>query len=115
MSEGDIVREIRLALGRDPDLALWKNSTGTAIQDFGAGGYRNLRYGLAKGSADLIGVLAPHGRFVALEVKTYKGRIRPEQTQFLELVRRLGGVAAVVRSSDEAMAVIAAAKRGGAP
>ena len=69
-----------------------------------------MRYGLAVGSADLIGCLG--GRFIALEVKAAAGRTSPEQRQWLDLVRRNGGFAAVVRSVDEARAAIARARRG---
>lgn len=71
-----------------------------------------MRYGLQKGSADLIGVLAPEGRFLALEVKTPKGRISKEQELFLSLVRKQGGFACVVRSVDDALAAIERAKKG---
>jgi hypothetical protein len=69
-----------------------------------------VRYGLAVGSADLIGCL--DGRFVALEVKAAAGRTSPEQRQWLDLVRRNGGFACVVRSVDEARAAIARARKG---
>jgi len=105
VSEGQLQDSIRLALAHEPDLVLWRNNVGVAEQR-GA----RVRYGLATGSADLIGCLA--GRFVALEIKTATGRARPEQTQWLELVRRYGGFAAIVRSVDEARAAIARARCG---
>jgi hypothetical protein len=107
MRERDIQQAIRLALGLLPDVVLWRNSTGMTRTDD-----RVLRYGLAVGSADLIGILAPKGRFLALEVKSEEGRLRPEQTQFLELVRRCGGFACVVRSAEEALAAIERARKG---
>tara|TARA_R110000868_G_scaffold376429_1_gene641278 strand:- start:1185 stop:1511 length:327 start_codon:yes stop_codon:yes gene_type:complete len=105
MSEGHIQDEIRLALSDEPDLVLWRNNTGVA-EHRGA----RVRYGLAVGSADLIGCL--DGRFVALEVKTPVGRASTEQRQWLDLVRRHGGFAAVVRSVAEAHAAIARARTG---
>jgi hypothetical protein len=84
---------------------LWRNNTGVA-EHRGA----RVRYGLAVGSADLIGCL--DGRFVALEVKAATGRASPEQRQWLDLVRRNGGFACVVRSVDEARAAIARARTG---
>jgi len=53
-----------------------------------------------KGSPDIIGVL-PDGRFLAVEVKSPHGRLSPEQSAFLEKVRRLGGMALVVRGWRE--------------
>lgn len=73
-----------------------------------------MRYGLARGSADLVGILAPHGRLVALEVKTPTGRVAPEQEQWLELVRRMGGFACVVRSVADARDALARARMGAA-
>jgi hypothetical protein len=105
MSEGQIQDAIRLALTDEPGLVVWRNNTGVA-EHRGA----RVRYGLAVGSADLIGCLG--GRFVALEVKAAAGRTSPEQRQWLDLVRRNGGFAAVVRSVDEARAAIARARTG---
>ena len=105
MSEGHIQDEIRLALSDEPGLVLWRNNTGVADQR----GQR-VRYGLAVGSADLIGCIA--GRFIALEVKTATGRATPEQRLWLDLVRRHGGFAAIVRSVEDARAAIARARTG---
>ena len=105
MTEGHIQDEIRLALSDERDLVLWRNNVGIADQR-GA----RVRYGLAVGSADLIGCL--NGRFVALEVKTSTGRATPEQRLWLDLVRRHGGFAAIVRSTDDARAAIARARTG---
>ena len=105
MDEGATQDAIRLALSDVPDLVIWRNNTGVATHRG-----QHVRYGLAPGSADLIGVLA--GRFVALEVKTATGRVAVEQTQWLALVRRYGGFAAVVRSPEDALAAIARARTG---
>lgn len=105
MNEGQIQDAIRLALTDEPGLVVWRNNTGVA-EHRGA----RVRYGLAVGSADLIGCL--DGRFIALEVKTAVGRTSPEQRMWLDLVRRNGGFAAVVRSVDEARGAIARARTG---
>lgn len=121
--ESVLQAEIRLALGRDPSLVLWRNSTGTSVHlDPRTNRTTTVRYGLAVGSADLVGVLACNvtigevqtcvGRFIALEIKTATGRVRPEQAQWLALVRSRGGFAAVVRSVDEARAAIERARAG---
>lgn len=113
--ESVLQAEIRLALGRDPTLVLWRNSTGTAAHlNPRTNRTTTVRYGLAVGSADLVGILAPAGRFVALEVKTANGRVSPEQTTWLALVRSRGGFAAVVRSVDDAIAAIERARAGAA-
>lgn len=106
-SEHAIQTAIRLELGTYPDLVLWRNHTGVT-----QGEERIRRYGLCVGSADLIGVLAPTGRLIALEVKSATGQTTPEQDLFLALVRRMGGFAAVVRSVSDAAQAIARARRG---
>lgn len=129
MTESTLVADIRLELGKDPDVVLWRNSTGqTDEYDARRGGSRHIRYGLAKGSADLVGIvrtvevrlplegLLPRfrslGRFIALEVKTAAGRVSVDQEQWLRLVRLYGGYGAVVRSVEEAVEAVARAKRG---
>lgn len=100
---------IRLALGAEVDLVLWRNNCGTA-EHWSGREVQRVRYGLAPGSADLVGILA--GRFVALEIKTPTGRATAEQEQWLDLVRRMGGFACVVRSVEEARAAIGRARSG---
>lgn len=101
MSERDLQHAIRLALGAEPSrVVLWRNNVGVA-QHWESGRVHTVRYGLAPGSADLVG-LRSDGRFVALELKAARGRVSPEQEAWLALVRRMGGVGAVVRSVEEA-------------
>jgi hypothetical protein len=102
--EGRILQSIRLELGTVPRLVLWRNNTGALVDQNG----RLVRFGLAVGSADLVGCL--DGRFVALEVKTPTGRVSQEQAQWIECVRRNGGLATVVRSVGDAAAFIDAAR-----
>ena len=49
----------------------------------------------------------PIAQFVSLEVKTASGRVRPEQENWKRVVERFGGVAAVVRSEEDALRIIA--------
>ncbi|MEX0588353.1 MAG: VRR-NUC domain-containing protein [Cyanobium sp.] len=110
-SEQEIQQHIRLACGRGP-VRLWRNNTGALVDQQG----RFVRFGLCKGSSDLIGlqsvVVTPEqvgmriARFVALEIKTPTGMVSPEQRAFLRLVERLGGVAAVCRSIGEAEQIL---------
>ena len=111
-SEHEIQQRIRLACGRGP-VRLWRNNTGALVGQQG----RFVRFGLCKGSSDLIGLrsleITPElvgqrlAQFVALEVKTGSGTVSPEQRAFLQLVQQLGGVGAVCRSIDQAQAVLA--------
>jgi hypothetical protein len=104
-TEREIKHAIRVALGRLPDVALWNNAVAVVTLDSG----RTMPVGLGKGSSDLIGI-GPGGRFLALEVKTATGRVTADQRRFIELVRKLGGISAAVRSPAEALAVIESAR-----
>lgn len=108
--ERDLLAAIRIALGNDPDVCLWRNSVGVTRHDG-----RTVPYGLAVGSGDLIGMVraspAHSAVFLSLEVKTATGRERPEQVRWRELVIARGGIAATVRSVEEAVETVARAKR----
>lgn len=63
------------------------------------------------GSADIRGCHTGRHRagiYIEFEVKTPTGRQTPSQKKRQEVVTRAGGVYAVVRSLDEALAVVAA-------
>jgi len=66
---------------------------------------RMIRFGLAVGSSDIIGV-APCGRFIAIEIKTSKGRATKEQLRFFEAVNNAGGIAGIARSVEDALKLI---------
>ena len=68
----------------------WRNNVGMK------GGYS---YG-KKGSADITGIL-PGGRRLEIECKAGKGRLSPEQVDFLAMITEQGGFARCVYSVDE--------------
>lgn len=51
------------------------------------------------GVADILGVI--NGRFIAIEVKSEKGTISPEQRVFITRINAEGGVAFVARGVDQ--------------
>ena len=53
------------------------------------------------GLSDILAILPPVGRFLAIEIKTGSDRLRPEQEGFLKNVQRAGGFALVVVSFDD--------------
>lgn len=63
-----------------------------------------LRGGLCNGASDLIG--CAFGVFVAIEVKTEKGRVSKEQEQWITRMRRAGGVVGVARNCTDALRLI---------
>ncbi len=99
VAEIGIVNECLIALSGAGCL-VWRNNTG-ALPDKGG---RVMRFGLCRGSSDIIGV-APGGIFLAIEVKTATGRATPDQLRFIEAVVRSGGRAGLARSAEEAVAI----------
>lgn len=69
-------------------------------------GGRFVRFNSAKGCSDILACLA--GRWVSVEVKAPDGRLTPDQGEFLDDVRRAGGVALCVRSVAELAAALTA-------
>lgn len=107
--ETNIQQRIRLALGTDPNVRLFRNQVGQ-LPDPRTG--RPVQFGLAKGSADLVGwktvtitqdmVGKQIAQFVSLEVKTTTGRLTPQQEVWASCVQKAGGLTAVCRSPEEA-------------
>lgn len=106
--ESAIQRSILLDLNSIPGVAMWRNNVGV---DTG----RGVRYGLCPGSADLIGCVQRSseatggsiGVFVALEIKRSGQLPTTRQRAWLACVRRLGGVAEVVHTLEQARKIIA--------
>lgn len=110
MNEAATLAEIRLALGREPDARLFRNQTGALRDQTG----RLVRFGLHKGSSDLIGwrtiTVGPEhvgqrlAIFTAIEVKAPGGRhpVTEEQETFIRAVLNAGGLAGVARNPDQA-------------
>lgn len=61
---------------------------------------KNSRFDL-NGVSDILGILAPWGVLVAIEVKSKTGRLRPDQAAFLAWVKRAGGIAIEARSIED--------------
>jgi len=107
-SEQTIQQHIRLACSIGT-CRLFRNNTGT-LRDING---RPVTFGLCKGSADLIGwrsvTITPAmvgqtlAIFTSIEVKSSRGRVNPEQQQWLQAVAAAGGIAGVARSVGEAM------------
>jgi hypothetical protein len=110
-SEQSIQQHIRLTCSTG-STRLFRNNTGTLRDQHG----RPVSFGLAKGSADLIGwrtvTVTPEmvgqqvAVFTSIEVKAASGRLRPEQRQWLDAVQAAGGIAGVARSVDDARALL---------
>ncbi|MCW6661869.1 VRR-NUC domain-containing protein [Aerococcaceae bacterium NML201209] len=100
MRESDIQNEIRIKLS---DYAIvFRANVGKVRTSDG----RYFDTGLPKGFCDLFGFRFSDGRIFFIEVKTEKGRVRPEQEKFIELVKSKGAIAGVARSVEDALKII---------
>jgi hypothetical protein len=63
-----------------------------------------------KGFPDLAGVL-PNGKFFAVELKSEKGRLSPEQIEWITKLNYSGAIAVVLRSKDEIREFVASAAK----
>jgi hypothetical protein len=114
VSESTVQARIRLALGKLPYLRLFRNNCGK-LPDPRTG--RWLEFGVGNpGGGDLLGwktvTVTPEmvgqqvAVFTSIEVKTPTGRLRPEQEQWMKVVRAAGGIAGVARSVEDAEALV---------
>lgn len=95
MNESDITKSILKYLKTLPRCFFWKEHGGI--------------YGTS-GIPDII--VCIDGRFIALEVKTQKGKTTPLQNAAIRKIRNSGGFAFVVRSVKEAKNAIDSAMGG---
>jgi hypothetical protein len=110
-SEAAIVADVRLAWSNAGG-RIFRNNVGQLYDRDG----RIVRYGLCVGSSDLIGwrpvTITPEmvgqtiAQFAALEVKRKGGKPTGDQVRFIKAVQAAGGLAGVVTSADEALAML---------
>jgi hypothetical protein len=109
--ETKLMRLIMIALSNNNCIS-WRNETAGAYvgkvihkdaQIVTLANAHLMTFGLAVGSADIIGIHKPTGRFLAFEVKTKTGRPTKEQLNFIEQVRAANGIAGIVRSTQDAL------------
>ena len=81
----------------------WRQNSRVFMVPGRGGRMRPLRAGV-KGCADILGLLPPLGRLLAIEVKSPTGRVTPEQAEFLRVIAAAGGCALVVRSLEDLVA-----------
>lgn len=105
--EHDTQNAILKWLGKQGCSRLYRNNSGVK---------GHVKFGLCKGASDIIGwrsvkvtkdmVGQRIAVFAAVEVKGPKGRLTPEQIEFLDLVDAAGGFSCMVRSVEEAQGAL---------
>ena len=106
-------QNIRLALGQHSNLRLFRNETGK-LPNPRTGKW--VRFGLAKGSSDLIGFKTVKitsemigqeiAQFVSLEIKTERGKLTDIQQNWLQKVKSSGGIVGVARTVKDALNIL---------
>jgi hypothetical protein len=91
------MRRLLLALGRRPDMRLWRQNVGKVpVRDRTGRTERVFSTGVPKGAADLSGYVRPEGWRLEIEVKGPGGKRSPEQAVFAQLVAAGGCVYVLV-------------------
>lgn len=103
--EADVQREILRLYGAHPRVRLWRANSGKGLVPTANGGLRSVRFNVT-GCPDIIGWIAPAGRFVGIECKSAAGQLRPEQAAFRDRLTADGGLYVVARSVADADAAL---------
>lgn len=106
MKESDLLSYTLTRL-KQAGLLAWRVSNGPVIRSIN-GDQKVFSKSPIKGFPDVAGVLA-NGRFFAIELKTEKGRLRPEQLEWITKLNMSSAMAVVLRSREEIDAFVQAA------
>lgn len=98
--EKDIQNDIRISLN---DIAIvFRANVGMYFTKDG----RPVNVGLPRGFPDLFGLRKSDGKMFFIEVKNETGRLRPEQKNFQEQMKKYPVICGVARSAGEARIII---------
>ena len=100
-TEADIQSEIMIELSKRGHKIFRANAG--KIQDARTGMWIKL---FPKGFSDLCGWRAGDGKFIAIEVKNEKGRLRPEQVKFAQFAKTQPILYGVAKSAEEAIEIV---------
>ncbi len=98
-SEADVLKAC-LQLLKFRRIFHWRQNSGAMQTSNSNGETRTIRFTSINGISDIVGIL-PDGKFLAIEVKRPGGLPTEEQRDFLDAVRRRGGVALLVYDVDD--------------
>ena len=100
--EAHTQRAILAAWGAHPRLRIARVNTGAAMLKG-----RLVRFGVP-GTADIVGLIAPTGRLLMIEVKAAKGKQRDAQVVMQRVMTAFGGLYIVARSVADVDTALAA-------
>ena len=104
--ESLIQNQILVAWGSHPRLRIARINTGAAMVGQGKS-KRLVRFGVP-GTADIVGLIAPTGQMLQIEVKTTIGAQSPAQRTMKRVVTGFGGLYILARSLADVDAALAA-------
>lgn len=104
----DLKRSVLLEGSKVQGVVLFDQPTGFVKGRDKKGKPFAVRFGLCKGSSDIIGWKSTGGVavFVALEVKVGRDKLSVDQINFIDRVKADGGIAGEVRSVDQALELL---------
>jgi len=82
-----------IAIGSMPNVRIWKRVVGFDRQ-------KGIKYGIP-GESDLQGIIAPHGKILAIECKTGLGKLNQDQIRFRDMIIKFGGIYIEARSVEQ--------------
>lgn len=100
MTEQQIQNEIILAINKRGH-RLWRANAGKVVTKDN----RVIKL-LPKGFPDTFGYRKSDGKFIAIEVKTEKGKLRPEQIKFKEFIETQNVLYGVAKGVEDAIRII---------
>jgi len=101
MKETDLVKSIERQLQYHAnDVMAWRQNTGGAKFKKKGGGEYFVRFGF-QGISDIIGLIAPHGRFVGIECKVGKNKMTEQQLLFGYGILKRGGIFIEARQPED--------------
>lgn len=105
--ESSVLKRVMEALEACGGVMVMRNNVGGIRK-----GGRFLKWGLGTGSADIVCCVSPHGRWLCIETKRGDGGLVSDaQTKWLARMRECGAVCGVCTTPDEAMDLVALARR----
>lgn len=111
-SEKSIQNQILVGMSALPDVLVWRQNVGMGTMTNADGATHKMSFGVP-GMADIGGICC--GIALQLEVKNATGKQTAKQRKWQKAVELAGGIYSVVRSLDEALAIIEEARWRAAP